>query len=382
MPSARSRSGRTPVLPVTPLQACAALIFIWVLLCGACATGGGGAGPVLPGAVPSSSGTHDVLLWTLPQGSPLPLAPALADAAPALRVATVAAAGGEAAAGRLAAGGRPDLIETCTNEGVARLARAGLLQPIDTARIQQWARLYPALKELPGVVVDGRVYMVPLVADVTGIIYNPVRTPAPPRSFRDLFAPRNAGRLGFADDSALATAVAALDLGFADPSRLTADQVDAVAIYLKRYRKQFRSFWLDPANLAVAFKDGHVRVATGDYATFLDLRRRGAPVAFVLAREGQPLRACGLVIPKRAGNPDAAYALINALLLPAAQARLAAGAGRQAANRDARAASAVSTAADRGIDLLARLQKPVPLLSELDHPEWLQTWYEVKMRRG
>ncbi len=382
MPSARSRSGRRSILPVTPLRARAALVGVCVLLCGACATSGRPTGQALPGVAPSSPGARDVLVWALPGRSALPLAAALGDTVPTVRVSTVAAAGGEAAAGRLAAGGRPDLIETCTNAGLARLARAGLLQPIDPARIEQWARLYPVLKELPGVVVDGKVYMVPLVADVTGIIYERAGTPAPPRSFTDLFAKRNKGRLGFADDSALATAVAALDLGFADPSRLTAEQVDAVAIYLKRYRKHFRSFWFDPANLAAAFKDGHVRIATGDYATFLELRRRGAPVAFALAREGQPLRACGLVIPKRAGDPGAAYALINALLQPAAQMRLAGGDGRQAVNRDALAASAPSTAADRGFDLLSRLEKPVPLLSELDHPDWLQTWYEVKMRRG
>jgi spermidine/putrescine transport system substrate-binding protein len=263
---------------------------------------------------------------------------------------------------------------------VARLADAGLLQPLDTTRIKQWGRLYPLPRGLPGVTVGGKVYMVPLVADVTGIIYNPVRTPAPPHSFRALFAPRYAGRLGFADDSALATAVGALDLGFVDPSRLTGEQVDAVAIYLKRYRKQFRSFWLDPANLATAFKDGHVTVAAGDYATFVALRRRGAPVAFVLAEEGQPVRACGLAIPARAGDPDAAYALINALLQPAAQARLAAVTGGQAASRDARAGLSAPALRDGG--LLARLSDPVPLLSELDHPDWIQTWYEVKMRRG
>ena len=73
----------------------------------------------------------------------------------------------------LGAGRRADVVEVCSNESAERLARQGLLQPLDTSRIPQWDRLYPVLKDLPGVVVDGEVYMVPVTAAVTGILYDP-----------------------------------------------------------------------------------------------------------------------------------------------------------------------------------------------------------------
>jgi spermidine/putrescine transport system substrate-binding protein len=347
------------------------------LLCG-CSTQTGGARP--SSSPKSGSGANGVVLLALPSPASLPIPRLLQRFDPQLSIQTIAGAGGEQSAATLALRSA-DLVETCTNAGVARLAADALIRPIDTSRIAQWDQVYPVLRTLPGVVVDGKVYMVPLVADITGIIYDPGRVPAPPRAFRDLFAPRYRGRLAFADDSALATAVAALNLGFADPGRLTAAEVERVAVYLKHYRKQFRSFWLDPANLARAFKDGHVTVAVGDYATFVDLRDRGAPVAFALASEGQPVRACGLAIPTHARDSDGAYAIINALLQPAAQGRLAEATHRQAAVTDAAGATAVTAAGLPG-DPLAHLARSVPLLSELDHPEWIQTWYEVKMRRG
>ncbi len=102
----------------------------------------------------------------------------------------------------LNAGRRADIVEVCSNETAERLARQGLLQPLDTSRIAQWDRLYPVLKDLPGVIVDGKVYMVPLTASVTGIVYDPAETAHPPDSFGDLFSARYKGRLGFADDAA------------------------------------------------------------------------------------------------------------------------------------------------------------------------------------
>lgn len=282
----------------------------------------------------------------------------------------------------LGAGRRADVVEVCSNESAQRLAQQGLLQPLDTSRIAQWDRLYPVLKDLPGVVVDGKVYMVPLTASVTGIVYDPAATARPPDSFGDLFSARYKGRLGFADDAALAFQIAALDLGLPDPEALTAEQALAAKVHLRHYEKHYRSFWHDLDNLASAFRSGHVTIAVGDRRTALELERRGAPVAFTLATEGQPLAACGIAITTEARDLEAAYALIDYLLRPATQAALATFSGDMAANRDARVLVKPAERVRLGPVDLARLERPVARVPELEHIDWIQAWYEVKKGRG
>ena len=76
-------------------------------------------------------------------------------------------------------------------------------------------------------------------------------------------------------------------------------------------------------------------VAVGDRRDALRLARRGAPVAFALASEGQPLATCGLAITASSHDLDAAYALIDHLLEPETQAEIALAADDLVANRDA-----------------------------------------------
>ena len=288
---------------------------------------------------------------------------------------------GETILADLAAGRHADVIEVCSDESARRLAEQGLLQPLDTTRLENWGRLYPALKELPGVALDGEVYMAPVTATVTGILYDPERVAPPPSSFRDLFAPRFAGRLGFRDDAALAFEVGALIVGL-DPVALTPSQATEVEIYLKHHKEKYRSFWYDFDNLASAFKGGRVVAATGTRATAEQLRRRGVRVTFVAAAEGQPLQACGLAISAQAHDLDAAYALIDYYLDPRTQARLAISSGELVSNRDAAVSVPLPARERLGLLDLAGLDRPVPLLPSLEHLDWIQSWYEVKKGRG
>ncbi len=282
----------------------------------------------------------------------------------------------------LAAGRRADVVEVCSNESAERLARRGLLRPLDTSRIPQWDLLYPVLKDLPGVIVDGKVYMVPVTAAVTGILYDRRAAGPHPDSFADLFARRYKGHLGFADDPALAFQVAALDLGLPDPVALTAEQALQAEIYLKHYRDNYRSFWYDLGNLASAFKGGRVTVAVGDRRDALELAARGAPVAYTLASEGQPLVACGLAITTQSHDLDAAYALIDHLLQPATQADLALSTGDLIANREASKQVPPADGTRLGLADLAHLDRPVARVPSLEHLDWIQAWYEVKRGRG
>ena len=343
-------------------------------------------GTALPEGTPqagaSSSDGSDLVLFARPR---LIAAAGLAEPGPApfpVALSVQPYAFGEDLLVDLSAGRHADVVEVCSNETAERLARQGLLQPLDTSRIAQWDRLYPVLKDLPGVIVDGKVYMVPLTASVTGIVYDPAETAQPPDSFGDLFAARYKGRLGFADDAALAFQIAALDLGLPDPEVLTADQVVAAKAHLRHYEDHFSSFWHDLDNLASAFRTGHVAIAVGDRRTASELERRGVAVDFALAEEGQPLAACGLAITAQARDLDAAYALIEYCLRPTTQALLATTSGEVPANREAAALMGPADRARLGLADLERLSRPVARAAELEHIDWIQAWYAVKKGRG
>ncbi len=123
-------------------------------------------------------------------------------------------------------------------------------------------------------------------------------------------------------------------------------------------------------------------IAVGDRRTASELERRGAPVAFALAAEGQPLAACGLAITAQARDLEAAYALIEHCLQPATQALLATASGDMAANRDATALVEPSDRVRLGLVDLEHLSRPIARVPELEHIDWIQAWYEVKKGRG
>jgi spermidine/putrescine transport system substrate-binding protein len=113
----------------------------------------------------------------------------------------------------------------------------GLLQPLDTSRIDGWDTLFPALKEQPGVVHDGEVYMIPNVGGTSGVIYNPEEVPQGIDPYRDLFEdPDLAGRVTLEDSAATVIAIAAMALGHADPYALTSDDIAEIRDYLIEHK--------------------------------------------------------------------------------------------------------------------------------------------------
>jgi spermidine/putrescine transport system substrate-binding protein len=379
-PSPTSRTGRgTSRLTALAL----ALAACALLVAGAAACAGDSLAP--HGSPATSTGPSTdagaVVFWARPGMLADPVLGALAAEGSAATVRPVAYASGETILADLVAGRHADVVEVCSDESARRLAEQGLLQPLDTSRIAAWDRLYPVLKDLPGVVIDGEVYMVPVTAAVSGVVYDPRRIAAVPAAFRTVFAPRFAGRMAFRDDAALAFTVAALELGY-DPAALTPSQAAEAEIFLKHHKEKYRSFWHDLDMLAGAFRSGHVALAVGSQATAEQLRRRGARVAFALAGEGQPLQTCGLAITAGARDLDAAYALIDHYLDAGTQALLAERSGELVSNRDAAPRVPASTRRRLSLTALADLERPVPLVPSLEHLDWIQDWYEVKKGRG
>ena len=91
---------------------------------------------------------------------------------PDLSVKTATFSSNDEAVAKIRGGFGTDLINICTDD-TARLIRLGMIQPIDVSKVPQWPSLFPAIKKLPGVVQDGKVWMVPMDGGTGGILSTP-----------------------------------------------------------------------------------------------------------------------------------------------------------------------------------------------------------------
>ncbi len=98
----------------------------------------------------------------------------------------------EEAIAKITAGFEVDVVNSCVDEATLEMVQKGLYMPLDTSRLDNWDDLFPAMKALPGVQVDGKVYMLPVDAGTAGIVYNADVVTTPPTSWADLFDPHTA----------------------------------------------------------------------------------------------------------------------------------------------------------------------------------------------
>ncbi len=187
--------------------------------------------------------------------------------------------------------------------------RTGLLDTLDIGRMANAANIVPAL---------AKPYAIPQIYSAQVILYNPDRVTTAPKSYADLWDPKYRGRVGFSDLLfAQITATAALVGGgsMSDYGPAQKKLLELKALGAKVY----------PSNetLAVALKGEEVWLTVMWLARGYQWRRAGLNLRHVEPAEGAtPILYQG-AIPKNAQNKASAYAYLNALLDPRAQAGFA-----------------------------------------------------------
>jgi spermidine/putrescine transport system substrate-binding protein len=193
-------------------------------------------------------------------------------------------------------------------------ASEGLLQPIDSSKISNFADLSPALRDHAYFNSDGKLWGVAWVWGVTSFAYNTEAISEKPTSIEALWDPAHAGHVGWRDDAVESVQLAAIATGQDMNNPSDFDQIKAKLAGLK---PQIKTFWSseDEWNKHIAAKDFDIAVYWSGSAA-RSKKAYNLPVEFVIPNEGAIGWFDGLSIAAGAPNPDGAHQFIDFMVSP------------------------------------------------------------------
>ncbi|MFL5766501.1 MAG: extracellular solute-binding protein [Actinomycetota bacterium] len=280
---------------------------------------------------------------------------------------------------KMQAGFQVDLVNSCT-EDAPRMYSLGLIQPIETSRIADWNSLFPAIKGLAGVTIDGKVIMIPETGGTSGIISNPKEVPSPVSSWTQLFEdPALAGRVVIEDDALSGIACAAFALGHTDPWHLTTEDLTAVKNYYLQHANQIRTFFGGDAEFLNLYRSGEIIAGFGYHDYRWTLSKEGIDANFVHPEQGWLIWECGYSLGADAPDPENAYGLLNWYTSPQPQAYYAKSYTYVISDQ-----KTLPLLNDKIVDAIG-LQDPtsafqggVPLQIPENYPDWISTYHDIK----
>lgn len=237
---------------------------------------------------------------------------------------------------KVRAGYRTDIAHPCIDR-VQDWRDAHLIQPIDTSRIRNWDRLFPILRQIPGVVADGKVWMLPWDWANTSITYRTDLVAGHPDSWTLLWDPKYEARTAMIDAVHDAWLVAAL-VAKVDPFDESPADIARTADVLRRQVALASFYTADMTTLEQSLASGELVAAMTWNSAYVELRKQGVPVAFMRPKEGMLTWVCGLVLMQDSRHVDLAYDFFNAMETEAVGVALIRAYGYGVANSDSFAA--------------------------------------------
>lgn len=233
---------------------------------------------------------------------------------------------------KLQSGFNVDLVHPC-NPWWGLYVEQGMVQPIDTSKLTNFAGLDPEMVKLGQ--FNGQQYFIPWDWGFESILVRTDKVSEMPTSWADLAKPEYAGHLALWDSGEANHIIAALALGF-DPWNTTAEQDEQIKQWLIDLKPNLLTYWVDFAELAQQVGSGDVWVASNAWAdTYQSLLQENVPVEYIDPAEGMLGFVCGFGISSQSKNPDLALAYIDAAIAPQSMANFSNEYGYGSANRDA-----------------------------------------------
>jgi spermidine/putrescine transport system substrate-binding protein len=216
---------------------------------------------------------------------------------------------------KMRAGFEPDVMGPCYYE-YPRWQEAGLIQPIDTAKLTNWNKIAPALRALPGLSAgENKVWFVPHYWGNTSITYRTDLAPeyAGKESWDILFDPKYKGRVAVLEGVDDTVPFIARMIGV-DAYNMSEADWQKVQAKLRELVKQVRFVSSDNTSLAQGLASGELVAAMSWRIVYATLLSQGVKVGYMNPPGGIFTYACGLTIHKNAKNYDKALALVDSAI--------------------------------------------------------------------
>jgi spermidine/putrescine transport system substrate-binding protein len=235
------------------------------------------------------------------------------------------------------------LTDICTVAGsrLHQFVEAGIIEPIDTARLRNWGRINKLYAGADWNRVNGAVTGVPLVIGANVLVYDTREVAPAPDGWGAMFDARYKGRVTYdIEDFLLCTMLfQGADPSFvsylSQPARAAA-AVNAARDQLIRTKAQVVRFFDEGSELQQLLTGGDAVLAQTYASTPGRLILAGQPFRRVVPKEGTPAYVYTFAIVRNAPNRDAAYRFLDAMLgAPGMEAALTRSAGYMSSFVDA-----------------------------------------------
>ena len=257
----------------------------------------------------------------------------------------------------------------------------GLVQPIDTGKIGNFADLTPALRDSDRFVKDGKHWAVAWVWGLTSFAINTDKVKEKPDTIEALWSPAHAGKVGWRDDALELIQMAALATG---QDMNAPPDMDKVRAKLEALKPQIKTFWSseDEWNKYMAAGDYDLAVYWSGSAA-RSKKAMKLPVDFIVPKEGAIGWFDGLTIAANAPNPDGAAKFIDFMVSPEFYVRWDTDVGAPASANAKANAALPADAMNRTIlgdpEVVKRVQWMAPL-SDAQRQKNQELWDEVKTK--
>jgi spermidine/putrescine transport system substrate-binding protein len=197
------------------------------------------------------------------------------------------------------------------NRYVPALVQAGLLSPVDYARIPATVGYFDTVARLAYRSL-GRTWSAPYIWGTQPMPYNARFVAEPPSSWLDVLRPEFRGKVVMLDQPRNQIILWGTVRGYSDPTRITSEQLQAVidlVVELKEKTEPLLASWDEIPNLLAS---GEAWISTAGWEAIRHFaRRRGADVQLAHPTEGAPGWLDSWCIPREAPNEETAYAWID-----------------------------------------------------------------------
>ena len=206
-----------------------------------------------------------------------------------------------------------------SGDATSRLMAGGLVEPVNTSLIPNYANVFEGLKNKAHNSLDGVPYGVPHGRGPNLLMYNTEVVTEAPTSWDIVWdgGPDGAGKVSVYDspiyiaDAALHLMKTTPDLGIKNPYQLNEAQFNAAVDLLEKQRDAGALYWGTYSDQVASYKAGEVVVGTSWQFQVNLMKSEDEPIEGVLPEEGSTGWSDTWMIAKNAKNPNCMYKWMN-----------------------------------------------------------------------